>query len=563
MRTEHEAWRFVVCDGLARVHPSTPPRALAAGTSLQGFLGEPVSFQLAYLPPAEPPAVDGSLIVTVEGDAADLVTAWQVDLVPCSLMARENHDDGYEWDQPGNYPDVLRPPSGPRSGPAPVVHAPVTPGAWSSLWFDVQTSDPSRAGVHTLTVVATGSDDAELFRADVVVEITGVELPPLDIVTTNWMHLDALSSHYQVPVFSEEHWELVDRFMASAAQMGVNSLLTPVWTPPLDTAVGTYREVVQLVDIDELEDGAYAFGFEHLHRWLDLCLKNGITGIEIAHLFSQWGAEFTPQIVVRRGGEPVRAFGWDVPATDPRYRDLMAALLPALHQVLDERWDRRKVVFHISDEPSGPQLEQYLAAKNLVADLLDGWTIVDALSEYPFYEAGAVPIPVVSTDHAGPFLARRPEQLWVYYCINQSRKVSNRFIAMPSARNRAIGHQLFTSGVDGFLHWGYNFWFNHLSRGAANPFRDACGNGEYLAGDPFIVYPGDDGRPWPSIRYRVFAQAMWDHRALQAVRDLRGRDAALAIVDPDGTLTFDRPVLDPEHYYRVRRQLAEALAGPR
>ncbi|WP_410791220.1 DUF4091 domain-containing protein [Kribbella sp. C-35] len=541
-------WEFVLCDALAKVHPVRDPRPVSAETRFQAFLGEPASFQLAYRPPLEPKFRDPRpLQVRVEGAAADLVAVSSVDLVPCAFVALPGHDDGYEFDEPGLYPDVLR--------PVPNGEAPVRFGSWAALWFDVTTTDPARAGVHELTIVVTARDGSELHRTPVSVEITGIDLPPLDIVSGHWMHLDSLADHYGVEVFSEEHWTIVERFMASAAEMGATSLLAPVWTPPLDTAIGTYRTVVQLIDIMATGDG-YEFGFDRLRRWLELCRRTGITGVEVAHLFTQWGAKATPGIVV---GEE-RVFGWDVPATDVRYRDLMEALLPALQAVLDEEWDRDHVVFHISDEPSGEDgLASYLAAKAVVADLLKSWTVVDALSEYSFYTSGAVKVPVVATDHVEPFLAERPERMWVYYCVSQDRDVANRFIGMPSARNRAIGHQLFASGVDGFLHWGFNFWYTWHSTRRVDPFADTSAGGAFPSGDPFVVYPGPDGTPWPSLRHRVFAQAMWDHRALQAVRAAHGNAAALDLIDPDRTLRFNRPVLDPDHYYKARQRITNAL----
>ena len=38
-------------------------------------------------------------------------------------------------------------------------------------------------------------------------------------------------------------------------------LLTPVFTPPLDTAIGGERRTVQLVDVHVTENG-YTFGFD-------------------------------------------------------------------------------------------------------------------------------------------------------------------------------------------------------------------------------------------------------------------------------------------------------------
>ena len=48
---------------------------------------------------------------------------------------------------------------------------------------------------------------------------------------------------------------------------------------------------------------------------------------------------------------------------------------------------------------------------------------------------------------------------------------------------------------------------------------------------------------------------------LQAIRATHGGTAALDIIDPDRTLRFDRPVLDPQHYYESRQRMTAALSA--
>lgn len=59
------------------------------------------------------------------------------------------------------------------------------------------------------------------------------------------------------------HWRLIDQFVGMAAQNGVNMILTPLFTPPLDTQVGGERPTVQLVDVIVMDRG-YSFGFGKL-----------------------------------------------------------------------------------------------------------------------------------------------------------------------------------------------------------------------------------------------------------------------------------------------------------
>ena len=546
---------FVICDALEKVYPDRSPRVWNDAIGLSAAIGETVSFQVAYRPGAGESVHDlRPLRVRIEGGAEGHVRLYRVELVPCELPAFHPHDDGYDRDAPGLFPDLLEPMTDGELRPL--------VGGWRSVWFDFRVDDEAEAGLHSVTVVITDADGSERFKRDIVVTVLPMRLPALDIVNSHWLHADAIADHYGVAVFGEEHWRLLDRFVASAAEMGVNSLLAPVWTPPLDTAVGHYRTPAQLVRVDELAPGEYRFDFTDLRRWLRLCESHGIRGVEVAHLFTQWGAEKTPAVYADGPDGSKRIFGWDVPATDPRYRAFLNQLLPQLCAVLDRERRPEEIVFHVSDEPHGrEQLASYLAAKAVVSDLLAGRRIVDALSDYEYYASGAVPIPVVATDALTPFLAERPDELWAYYCVGQHRDVANRFMSMPSARNRVIGHQLFAFGLAGFLHWGFNFYYSWNSLRLIDPFRDTCSGGAFLGGDPFVVYPGSDGHPWPSIRHRVFAQAMADHRAMQALRGRDGMAAVAEIIDPDGSLRFDSYSVDPEHYLSARERINARLAS--
>ena len=544
-------WTFRTVDALTKVFADEPPRPAEAGARLSGFVGETLSAQIAFLPPtAKGLDVVPPLRVSVSGALAEQVRLSTVQLVPATLLAFDGHDEGYLRDTPGLYPDLLVP-----LGADQVI--PQAIGYWRALWIDVRADEEELAGSSELTVqFADANTGAVLHRATIPVQVHPHRLPELDIINTHWLHADCLVDYYRVEAFGEEHWRLLDAFVGSAAEMGVNSVLTPTWTPPLDTAVGHTRTPVQLVQISH-DGGSYQFRFDRLGRWLGLCTKHGMRAVEIAHLFTQWGATATPAIYVDTPSGTERWFGWDVPATDPRYRELMAALLPQLRAYLAEHW-AGEVIFHISDEPREQMLADYRAAREVVADLLDGAMVADALSDYAFAREGVVDTPIVATNHVKEFLAAGISP-WVYYCVSQNRDVANRFLSMPSLRNRVLGRQLFAAGAPGFLHWGFNFYNAQFSLGQIDPFADASGAGAFPAGDAFIVYPGRDGSPLPSIRHRVFAQAMADHRALQLLRDLTDHETARGLIDQGGTLGYDTFSYDTEHYLTSRRAVDERI----
>ncbi len=73
------------------------------------------------------------------------------------------------------------------------------------------------------------------------------------MVYTEWFHSDYLADYYHVDVFSEEYWRIVENFLRKAKERGVNMILTPILTLPLDTLIGGERTTTQLVGGDKKE----------------------------------------------------------------------------------------------------------------------------------------------------------------------------------------------------------------------------------------------------------------------------------------------------------------------
>lgn len=105
---------------------------------------------------------------------------------------------------------------------------------------------------------------------------------------------------------------------------------------------------------------------------------------------------------------------------------------------------------------------------------LDETKVIDALSSYNYYEKGIVSKPIVTTDHMEPFLEHGVERLWTYYCADNDAYVSNRLFAMPSYRNRILGYQLYKYNIEGFLQWGFNFWFTEHATKVIDPYIETA-----------------------------------------------------------------------------------------
>ncbi|WP_203569014.1 DUF4091 domain-containing protein [Aestuariimicrobium ganziense] len=523
-----QPWRFLLCDDLEKVRPHLDPRPMDEDVPLTAFLGERIGLQVVVGTPegyAWWPAPEVRVTATCAGAE---VVAHLVEQVPTQLPAFPGHDENYFDDVPGLYPDLLVP----IDLAEPVRLATL---GWNAIWLDITPTSADAGPVSiSASVTATNWDgteaEPETFTAEVPLEVTPEAAPATRLTHLAWLHADGLAHHHGYDVWSDEHFAACANHVRAAVEMGVTAVLTPIWTPPLDTAVGHDRLNVQLLDIWHDDEG-YHFGTEKLDRWLGILREAGARQVEVPHLFTQWGARFAPQVWVTTPDGPEKRFGWHVGAMDDSYQTYLAELIPFLRSHLaSEAWGG-EVIWHISDEPTEAHIETYTAARQSVRGLLEGEMIVDALSSPDFVTV--VDHPIVATDHVHAFHERGLEVPMVYYCVSQNRAVSNRFIAQYSVGARHLSGQMFVQQATTFLHWGFNFYLQQYGLGPIDPFRDTSAGGRFPSGDPFTVYPGTDGACWPSLRHRVLSEMTNDLRVMHWAADLIGRDAVTEIVDPD------------------------------
>lgn len=515
---------------------------------------ERLSFQLLHTADGGEIAFRTLCQLTVEGDLAPYITARTVDQVPVVMPEFEGYADAnYLRHTPGLYPDVLRPLH--YRGKISVVK-----GRLQSVWLELDPGEGIDAGTHTLTLTLIDPNGETVAKNTLTVHVINDMLPPQEMIFTQWMHCDCLANYYDCDAWSEEHWRIVENYAATAVKNGINLLLTPIHTPPLDTERGGERRTCQLVDVT-VTNGEYSFGFEKLDRWIDMCDRVGVQYFEIAHFFTQWGAEHAPKIMATVDGEYRRIFGWETDAAGEAYSRYLRTFIPAFLAHMRARGDDKRCFFHISDEPNEVQLGTYRAARAVVADLLKGYTIMDALSDFSYWKQGLVETPIPATDHIEPFIEANVPGLWSYYCCMQRQKVSNRFLSMPLWRTRCIGMQFYKFDIVGFLHWGYNHYNNQYSVNAIDPFSDISGEYWVPAGDTHSVYPASDGTALESVRILSFYEGLQDARAMKLAERYHGKAAVVAAMEEilGDAVRFDVCPTDAATMLRIREKINEMI----
>ncbi len=457
--------------------------------------------------------------VKVSGDVAKSCLLRVVDCVPAQLPYYGGVDDYYIYndDNARLYPDVLR--------PFEYGDVILRGRQWQSVWCTIHNPEGLEPGEHVLkfTVLADGNK----LSAKFTIKVIDAVLPESDLYYTNWMHYDGIAQYYKIKPWTNKFYKILGTYLDSAVKHGMNILYTPIFTPALDTKIGWERMDVQLIKIEKTADG-YNFDFSELDKFIDFALAHGIKYFEMSHLTTQWGALACPKIMAKTEKGYKRIFGWDTPSLGDEYKKFLATLLPLLDKYLKEKGVADKTFFHISDEPSEAQFEHFSKVANFIKPFLKDYPIMDATST-PSNEH--VDIPILSTTHIPDEV---PSNIWAYYCCSASYNyLSNRFINMPSQRNRMIGIQLYERNIGGFLQWAFNFYNTVYSLRPIDPFAVTDAGGAFPAGDSFMAYPGTKGA-WDSLRLEVFFDAIQDRMALKLLEKSIGREAVVNLIHAEG-----------------------------
>lgn len=514
--------------------------------------GERLSYQICMRTDCR---MDANL--SVESEFGSNVRLYLVKDACMDLPAREKDMEGEDYItlEPGMMPDILIPLEETKG------HVALT-NQVSTVWVKVDIPKDAEPGYYEVKVKIEPDAAGDICLGlceRMGIQVIAAAMPEQKLIYTRWFYADCIAVQHHVEIYSEEHWALIDKYIAAAADVGINMILVPIHTPPLDTEVGTARPCVQLVDIEKNGD-QYTFSFERFRRFIDICKKNGIRYFEMAHMFSQWGAKCAPNIMVTENGEKSYLFGWHVAADSEEYVSFLKQYIRAISGELEREGISEQTYFHISDEPSADSMDTYRIASDIMRPLIGDSRNFDALSDYGFYENGLVSCPVTSVTHIHEFLEHAIPNQWAYYCCHPEKVFTNCFLAMPSARTRVLGFLLYKYDIRGFLHWGFNFYNSSVSRYPVNPWLTTSGDCSYPSGDPFIVYPGRDC-VYPSVRGEVTYEAVQDMDICFVLERYIGREAVVAMIDQAAgrDLRFDDYPKGKEFPEGLRAKMVERI----
>ncbi len=497
--------RFWLESSLKRVYLKSAPGSAAAGPILAPRGGQ-VSFQACLRNDRMFP-LNVTCSITGGGDLKTRVR--MVGYVPVRLGSTDTPASDLEGGDfmPGLVPDPL------------YDHQLSTAGPYENcvFWITVQVPADAKPGPRELNVhwsFHEGTKSADLRQVVNVTEF--VVKPRKDFPVVHWFRGEALWDHYKTGMWEDEKvWEIHRNYMENLLSHGTDVMMVPLFFARRETFV----RPCQLLIVNEPSPGKYEFDFKLVKRYVDLAKEVGFDRFEWSHFWIYWGARNPVRVYTQKDGKHVMLWSPESDGHGPEFHNFLKQFLPPFHDFLVKEGILEKSYFHVSDEPSGGEsLENYRKARAFLNQNAP-WTkgkVIDALSEIEYGRENLTdhPIPIISS--ADAYIKEKIPH-WVYFCCAPRGMYLQRLLDTPLPKIRMAGFLFYRLGARGFLHWGYNYWHALEQEKLIDPFSDstgACWPG-IPPGDPFVVYPGPDGKPVDSIRWEVFAEALQDYAILQ------------------------------------------------
>ena len=356
------------------------------------------------------------------------------------------------------------------------------------IWITVYVPKEASAGEYTgeITIHTTEGD----FKVNMELNVYPVTIPDSKEGEFNleywsffpgaWYHdyseADFVHNYYGYKKYSKEWWELIDKVAQNMQENRCNTLLVRSQDLLLDAGTS--------IDADSKYSFNWSLFDKYIQRFIDKDVVKRLVGFQ---LLEQCSVDHVHVLKQDSDGN-IKVI--NEPVGSKSAENWLDQYLPALKSHLEEKGWLNIWMQHIADEPNHNP-EAWIAAREKVREYLPGIKCIEPLDttvlngELIGHLDLWVPRIEQFDENVDFFNGRKVagDEVWVYTCCEPSAECFlNKFIDRPYWHSRLLSWGCFKYGLNGFLHWGYNYWDGEDANFGINP-------DERFKGDGFIVYP--------------------------------------------------------------------------
>ncbi len=387
----------------------------------------------------------------------------------------------------GEYPDIL----------SDAKTCDVKAECSQSIWVVADVKAEALSGLCTFDAVV--STTAGEFTFPCSVRVYGVTVPDADKAE---FCLEYFLDPY-TQAAGERYGEARDKFLMSYAES-----LTMIRNNSIDIIVIPFLTDANSRRVSETE---WELDFTFVEKYVDFMMKN----VPVKRFAVR-------SIIASVNGDVLPMIDYDGKVINVRYKTPEAeawlyAYFNGIYKFFEKKGILGMLQFRLQDEPH--YTDCWIWAREICRRAAPGVKCGEPLDEHPsglglqghidtyiprinVYEPGA--------DYYDRMRAEGKE-LWVYSCcFPEEAWWLNKFIDHPHVHSRLMSWACYKRKIQGFLHWGYNYWSETSLYGTSPSAR--------FKGDGFIVYyDKENNRVTPSTRLLATAEGIVEYELLKIV----------------------------------------------
>ena len=368
------------------------------------------------------------------------------------------------------------------------------------IWLDIHVPANAAAGIYKGTV--TMNCDGKVLSLPLQLQVANRTLPE----PSKWaFHLDlwqnpyAVARYYQVPLWSQQHFDLMRPMMELLAAAGQKIITCSVISHPWNGQ--TFDPFESMIAKMKQIDGSWRYDYTVFDKWVEFMMSCGITEQIDCYTLVPWHYRFDYYDCATNSVKNLAC-----KPGETKYHDFIVPFLKDFSRHLHEKgWFERTYI--AMDERPTDQME---AAWKTVQDA-DPEFKIEGAANYSVESEAADRVDDLSVAFQYNLLnrealARRTSKgqiITFYTCCGPERP--NTFTFSPPAESAYLGWHALACDYNGYLRWAYNSW-------PKQPNQDSR-FGNWPAGDCYLVYPGGS-----SIRFERLVEGI---QAYEKVRLLR------------------------------------------
>jgi hypothetical protein len=382
----------------------------------------------------------------------------------------------------------------------PVENLKVDANTTRPIWLDIHVPTEAKPGTYQGTV--TMNCDGKKLSLSIQLQVADKVLPE----PSKWaFHLDlwqnpyAVARYYEVPLWSQQHFDLMRPMMKLLASAGQKIITCSVISRPWNGQ--TFDPFESMIAKMKQLDGTWKYDYTVFDKWVEFMMSCGITEQIDCYTLVPWHYRFdyydcatnsVKELACRPG--------------EAKYHDFIVPFLKDFSSHLRQKgWFERTYI--AMDERPTDQME---AAWRTIQDA-DPEFKIEGAANYNVESEAADRVDDISVAFQYNLLkkealARRTakgQKITFYTCCGPERP--NTFTFSPPAESAYLGWHALACGYDGYLRWAYNSW-------TKQPNQDSR-YGNWPAGDCYLVYPGGS-----SIRFERLIEGIQAYEKARLLR---------------------------------------------